>query len=518
MRFLKVRFRLLIFGLITLFLSSCSIGEVTFQPYHQELTPFIQSAVSEAHYYRPSHYSDDFTALRREHPQGAQKTVTMETTGAQRLLVIPVDFTDYRADSLNEGRTGSRTVIQNAFFGRSGSTQWESVSSFYHTSSYGQLLFEGFVSDWFSSNESVSALRSSGSKTVATERILKAAIEWYKQTYDDITYFDQDSDGYLDGVFLVYAAPYLDNDSVFWAFTSFDTGIDGSLYVGNPIGNGYVWASYHFLNVYRGKGDPHTFIHEVGHLLGLTDYYNTSSIPSSFTPFVETDSIFKRYQYTHGPTGKVDMMDYSIGDHTVLSKMLLNWTRPYVVTAPGLITIRPFTETGDAIIVAANWNGKAFDEYLAIEFYAPSGLNFVDSERAYGHASARLMGNRGIKVYHVDARASYHRTSGDTFIGYENEVDQGDLPAPGSFYRNVIHTNTYATTTNENLIYRLLEKGGTTSFLTGAMASNETLFYPQDQFGYDSFYNFTFNSGQRVPFRFEVVSLDRYRATLRFSV
>jgi hypothetical protein len=304
---------------------------------------------------------------------------------------------------------------------------------------------------------------------------------------------------------------------VFWAFTSFDTGIDGSLSVGDPIGNGYVWASYHFLNVYRGKGDPHTFIHEVGHLLGLTDYYNTSSIPASFPTFNPEDSLFKRYQYTHGPTGKVDMMDYSIGDHTVLSKMLLDWTRPYVVTGPGDITIRPFVNHGEAIIIAPDWNGKAFDEYLAIEFYAPNGLNYVDSERAYGHASARLMGNRGIKVYHVDARASYHRVSGDTFIGYENEVSIDDLPAPGSYYRNVAHTNTYATTINENLIYRLLEKGDTATFLGGEMATNDTLFYVGDTFGQDTFSDFQFNSGATLPFTFEIVSLDRYQATIRFN-
>ena len=501
-----------LFGLLT----SCSLSTPSFIPYEDELKVFSQPEAQADHYYRPASYSDDYTALRREHPNGAQKTITMETTGRQRLLVIPVDFTDYRAETLVEGKGGSLTVIKNAFFGQSKTTQWESVSSFYHSSSYGQLLFEGHVSDWFSSDESVAALTSSGSKTVATERILKAAIAWYKQTYDDIDWFDQDSDGYIDGVFLVYSAPYLNNDSVFWAFTSFDTGIDGNLYIGDPIGNGYVWASYHFLNVYRGKGDPHTFIHEVGHLLGLTDYYNTSSIPSSFPTFHDTDSVYKRYQYTHGPTGKVDMMDYSIGDHTVFSKMILDWTRPYVITGPGEITIKPFIDDGEAIIIANDWNGKAFDEYIAIEFYAPSGLNYVDSERAYGHASARLMGNRGIKVYHVDARASYHRTSGDTFIGYENNVINEDLPAAGTYYRNVAHTNTYATTINENLIYRLLEKGETTTFLAGAMATNETLFYQGDTFGVDTFTDFTFNAGASLPFSFEIVSMDRYQATIRF--
>jgi M6 family metalloprotease-like protein len=506
---------------ITAVLTGCSLGSVPFLPYGFAPISFDQAAVTAEDYYRPASYEDDYNLMMRTHPTGSQRRVPLRSLGDQKVLVIPVDFTDYRAATLDEGESESRTIIENAFFGRSETTQWESVASFYHQSSYGQLKLSGTVSEWFSSNESVADLTSSGSKTVATERILKAAIQWYKANHDDAASFDQDGDGYLDAVFLVYAAPYVNNDSVFWAFTSFDTGLDGANYVGDPIANAYVWASYHFLNVYRHKGDPHTYIHEFGHLLGLTDYYNTSALPSTFPDFSSGDSIYKRYQYTYGPTGKVDMMDYSIGDHTVLSKMLLNWTRPYVVTGTGTIDLAPFAETGEAIILTNDWNGKAFDEYLAIEFYAPTRLNYVDSERAYGHDSARLMGQFGIKVYHVDARASYHRSVGDAFLGYEDQGPELDLPgdvyASGAYYRQVAHTNTYATTVNEHLIYRLLEKDEAATFLTGAMATNDTLLYEGDSFGIDSFSGFTFNDGTPLPWAFTVASLNRYQATLSFS-
>jgi M6 family metalloprotease-like protein len=501
-------------------LSGCALGSVAFLPYGFAPIAFEQSGVVQENYYRPEAYSDDYNSMLRTHPVASQRRVPMSSRGAQKVLVIPVDFVDYRADRLDEGETASRLIIQNAFFGRPETTQWESVASFYHKSSYGQLELSGRVSQWYSSPESVADLISSGSKTVATERILKAAVTWYKGNYSDAGDYDQDGDGYLDSVFLVYAAPYRNNESVFWAFTSFDTGLDGANYLGNPIGNAYVWASYHFLNVYRQKGDPHTFIHEFGHLLGLTDYYNTSALPSTFPDFSPSDSIYKRYQYTYGPTGKVDMMDYSIGDHTVLSKMLLDWVRPYVVTGPGKIDIAPLVSSGEAIIVAPDWSGKAFDEYLAIEFYAPTKLNYVDSERAYGHDSAHLMGHFGIKVYHVDARASYHRSAGDAFIAYEDQGPELDLPsdvfASGAYYRQVAHTNTYATTVNENLIYRLLEKGGSTTFLTGSMATNDILLNEGDSFGIGSYQTFTFNDGTPLPWAFTVEALDRYEATLSF--
>jgi len=508
--------------LIAILLSGCILTEVTYQPFAEEIAPFVQEGGDFGHYYRPDAYGESYTDVIRSHPNPAQRMVPMETTGTQKVLVIPVAFADYPAETLGVGPEVSRTIIENAFFGTSQTTQWESVSSFYHASSYGQLLIQGAVSAWYSSPETVFDLAQSGSKTVATERILKAAVNWYKATYDDVAAFDQNGDGAIDAVFLVYAAPYIDNDSVFWAFTSFDTGVNYEEHVGDPLANAYVWASYHFLNVYRSKGDPHTFIHEFGHLLGLSDYYNTSSIPSVFPSIAAGATPFERYQYTHGPTGKIDMMDYSIGDHTSLSKMLLGWTRPYVVNGPGTVTIKPFVATGDVIIVSPDWNGNPHDEYLAIEFYAPSGLNYIDSARAYGHPSASLMGNHGIKVYHVDARVSYNRTAGDAFLGYVDDTPIGELPpdvvAENGYYRRLAHTNTYGTTTNGHLLYRLLEKGETDNLLLGRMATDAALYGAGDSFGITDYQTFSFNDGSGLTLRFTVSALDRYQATLTFSV
>jgi len=501
-------------------LSGCSFFDVKFTPFIPSGVVLEQPAVTADHYYRPADYAEDYLDVVKSHPNPSQRLVPLDSIGTQKVLVIPVEFPDYRAERLDGDAAVSRTIIQNAFFGASQTTQWESVAGFYYASSYGQLTLDGFVSDWYLSPETVADLINTGSKTVATERILKAAVNWYKDTYDDILSYDQDHDGALDAVFLVYSAPYVDKDSLFWAFTSFDTGVNYETATASPLANAYVWASYHFLNVYHQNGDSHTFIHEFGHLLGLTDYYNTSSLPAILPQANVGDSTYKRYQYTHGPTGKVDMMDYSIGDHTALSKMLLNWTKPYVVTTAGEITIHPFNSSGEVIIIAPDWNGRAFDEYIAIEMYAPSGLNYVDSEQAYGHSQARLMGNYGIKVYHVDARASYHRTSGDGFLGYENDVEVADLPpevlAGPAYYRKVAHTNTYGTTINENLIYRLLEKGDEGNFLLGKMADNDTMYYQGESFGVTDYADFEFDSGATLPLRFTVSALSRYDATLTF--
>jgi hypothetical protein len=172
--------------------------------------------------------------------------------------------------------------------------------------------------------------------------------------------------------------------------------------------------------------------------------------------------------------------------------------------------------------MASDWNGKAYDEYLAFEFYGPTDLNYVDSERAYGHDSARLMSSYGIKIYHIDARASYHHSVGDAFIAYEADGPESDLPpelvTSGAYYRTIAHTNTFSTTTNGYLLYRLLEKGETTTFLTGAMASNDTLFLEGDEFGHETFTDFMFNDDTIAPFDVHIDTINRYEATLTFSL
>ena len=55
------------------------------------------------------------------------------------------------------------------------------------------------------------------------------------------------------------------------------------------------------------KLDSTVYIHETGHLLGLDDYYDYN------------DDIGPR-----GGIGKTDMMENNIGDHSSLSKILLD--------------------------------------------------------------------------------------------------------------------------------------------------------------------------------------------------
>ena len=69
----------------------------------------------------------------------------MPTKGDQKILVVPVYFSDSDANSLEK----KTTFIQNAFFGKTSRTNYDSVAGYYNKSSYGQLRISGEVAPWY---------------------------------------------------------------------------------------------------------------------------------------------------------------------------------------------------------------------------------------------------------------------------------------------------------------------------------------------------------------------------------
>lgn len=94
----------------------------------------------------------------------------------------------------------------------------------------------------------------------------------------DYTKYDGNSDGYVDGVWLIYNAnkysEVYGESSKFWAY-SYNYVTDEALpSKSKPVFNKYANCSQIFL--YEGSNsngeDAHTIIHETGHMLGLDDY------------------------------------------------------------------------------------------------------------------------------------------------------------------------------------------------------------------------------------------------------
>ena len=451
--------------------------------------------------------------------------------GDIKLLVIPVKIKGYE----NVATQDNLTKIKNAFFGETKQTGWESVSSFYKKSSYGLLNISGTVTDeWYdcglTTNELTALEPAPGTNNSGsfdkTWPILEGAVDWYKTTYhDNCTQFDNDGDGLIDGVWLVYGAPNHKNKSslnekLFWAYNFKDYSVDINNRVpSNPVGYSYCWASYDFMEAGGyGSGaeqvDAHTYIHETGHLLGLEDYYVSNLHPG---------------ELNYGPMGGLDMMDYNILDHNAWSKYSYGWIKPYVVSDSCEITLKPSCTSGQAIILPTSngFNGSAFDEFIMMEYYTPDVLNYQDSFFGYSSYPHGFTEN-GVRIYHVDARIATSTTSGATAT-YDDNFEPNDeramVAASNSSGINKRNTERFlkASSLPENFLkFRLIqeldcehkrnfdtEKQVVAGREVGCFADNSTLFQNGDTFNYSSYKesfpnyvyggNETMNDGGTLP-------------------
>lgn len=300
----------------------------------------------------------------------------LSSTGNPKILVIPIDFSDYAAP------TNMVENINKAFFGTSTETGWESLASYYNKASYGKLNITGTVLPVYSTGKSTTYFDSFDE---GDYEIIKSALEYYDATINYADY-DTDGDGYIDSLCFIYASPYSeDEQSMWWAYT-YEYYTDDYEYYDEVETDFYYLASYHFMfEELSSKADVNynaeTFIHECGHLLGLDDYYDTDT--------------------TVGPAGGIgggDMMDGNVGDMNPFSKTILGWTTPTVFNGQSdTITLRSFGQSGDCVIIPKSWNGSYFDEYYIIDFYTPDGVNEIEA----GYSG--LFSTSGIRIFHVDA-------------------------------------------------------------------------------------------------------------------
>jgi M6 family metalloprotease-like protein len=430
----------------------------------------------------------------------------LPSTGNPKILVIPVELTDFSSVCTET----TRTNIYKTFFGASEDTAWESVASYYAKSSYGNLILSGTVSEWYDSGLSTSKLLSmaqeraeDGTGYDPTWDVLEGAIKWYEKKYQtNCSEFDANDDGIIDGVWLVYSAPYYrakssyktsDYQQYMWAYTYSDVNESNTIVDSNRIPYTYSWAAYDFM--YEGyttaKLDAHTFIHETGHLMGLDDYY---SYPS------------KRLENTvnYSPMGKIDMMDYGLIDHDVYSKFALDWVHPYVVTGSSKITLHPSATSGECVLLptTGGWNGSAFDEYLLLEYYAPILLNEKDSLEAYPANLCQGFTEYGVRIYHVDARmASYSAALNPRTQTYTYSYTYTDklvaLSNGGLKGTIVAHSNSNGAnhlSANDRLIqeldcteHRNFDTDTPEESSEGCTADNGTLFQSGDSFSFDSY-------------------------------
>ena len=394
---------------------------------------------------------------------------SMPCVGEAHILVIPVWFSDSSAFISTSKKADVRKDIEKSYFGTNDETGWRSVKSFYEEESHGALTITGKVSEWYEVSNSYQYY-ATDSDTSRTTQLVKNATNWYfaSNSSDSRANYDKDKDGYLDGVMFIYAAPdYVaygrDSYTNLWAYCFWiqDQSLKNKV---SPGPNVFFWASYDFmysksdsfsrcLSSSYGSGDTshcyvdaHSYIHETGHMFGLEDYYDYSS-------------------YKYSPAAGFSMQDKNVGGHDAFSSFALGWGKAYMPTDSMTINLRPFSETGEMILLSPNNTGESrspFDEYLLLEYYTPTGLNEFDTKYSYRNKGPVGVNAGGIRVWHVDARLIYYPLSNPTIYSITNNAkkDNGSvvLAMSNSYYDGTEETEGYLAPLGEgNYNYNILQ-------------------------------------------------------------
>ena len=399
------------------------------------------------------------------------------TTGSPAVLVIPVEFSDIRASS--KGYTIDK--IKSAFYGENSETTYYSLRNYYYTASYGALDLDITVLDyWFMPKmSSVYYERQTmdyygsdifiGDQMVMDEALAKLSLSM------DLSKYDSDGNGFIDSIVFVTTLNINSQKDFTWAYRYWNLYTDNEGYYYEYDGvsaNDYVWAPYLFMHeevdkygntVYTNTSiiNPYTYIHEFGHILGADDYYDTA--------------------YVNPPMNGYDIMDGMIGDHNAYTKFNYGWltsSRLVVAEDTVTLTLENFSQNGDTIIIANNWDESlgAYQEYYVLVYYKNTGLNGGD----YGYFA-----NNGIVVYHVNASLYKEVSDGETYYDvYNNNTDA---------------SSQYGT--EDNLLEFVRSTSGAFVYLAGATISAET----------------TDDQGNKIAYTFTVDSLTSTTATITFK-
>lgn len=418
------------------------------------------------------------------------------SVGTPKVLVIPVEFSDTTLSSVGV----TRSKIEKGFFGTSTDTGWESLTSFYEKSSYGVLKLSGTVLPTYKAKKSSSyyseLYKYNGEGDIT---ILEEVLEYYDSSID-FSEYDYNNDGFIDGIYLVYAHEQDYEDSnLWWAWQNWASAYDfnqkydgvkanyfmwasaGFILEGIDTGNGYDYFDYKAMYDSSLKLNMHTFIHETGHMFGLDDYYD--------------------YDSDNGPSGGLggaDLMDYTVGDHCPFSKMMLGWVNPIIVLDTVTLEISSFTKTGQCIMIPKGFtNNGYFSEYLTIDLYTPTGLNELDAESLFTKTAVRIM--------QVDATFNFN-------------FDMNDNSTYSSAFK-------YNNSTTAHKQIRYIEANGEfdiekTTSRNDVFADNNDLFDAGDYFEVSNtkWKKLTWYDGTKMNFRISIDKIVNETATITITV
>ena len=369
--------------------------------------------------------------------QGIYPGASLPADKNVNILVIPIRFNDSPAYDVD---------LETAFNSTDHSTGWYSLREYYEEVSFGKLRLNATITSPFETGMDTKTAKSTYQYDMPGE-IAKLAIAHIDSEGFDYSRYDQNEDGNIDCVYLVYDAPLVDSWSDWWSYSSYTVGGE---FDGKKLDQ-YIWISeetflrdFWTLSATNAPAEDtdgvalncRTLIHETGHALGLEDLYGN----------------------TCNPTGDTMMMCSNLGDHDPLSKMILGWIQPaFDYASPQEhLKLRSYTTTGDALIISPDEEQSYFKEYYTVSLYTPEGVNEAFKDKKTG-----LFSKPGLVIYHVRGKLSEEYISSTSYFEASNRSNHLD-----------------------NALIRLIQNNGRDTLGDDrlALASDDDLYLPGDSY------------------------------------
>ena len=330
----------------------------------------------------------------------------MGTTGDGYILCVAVEFPaegDEPATTFADAKQQAKSVVASIEGGSGYAAPYESLQAYYQRASYGKLNI-GCRSVCY--NVTAKHCRSYYDG-IPDALVIEIATTLDEQFGVDFSQYDGNDDGFVDGIYLIYAGLNTGWGSTWWPHCG------NSLDHSSPTFDGKKLKNDVFIGDVTRESSAKTFIHETGHVLGLPDYYS--------------------YYNTTKGIATTDMMNQNEGDHNAFSKWLLGWIDDSQITRIAITdnaikvrrgagevqtytgsvteTIKAFTsdtitEGGGFIAVSSDegiLTGPLFRRFYLLQYDRPAG------NQAFSNDGGLVS---GLRIYRVQAQLN---TSGTNF-------------------------------------------------------------------------------------------------------
>jgi immune inhibitor A len=325
-----------------------------------------------------------------------------------RAVVILIQFPDWPADTLNHPPSAYDSILFSV-----GTVPTGSLRDYYREVSRGVFdIDSATVTRWYTAPHPYSYYANNqagiggwpnNAQQLAADAVALADPDVNFSRFDndgpDGIPHSGDDNGKVDALFIVHSGPG-------WEETGLDTDIQShefNLIVMSPVDG--VFADAYTTEPEEWAGiAPYTtpgqlismgvYCHELGHVLGLIDLYDTDPNPSASEGIGEWD-LMGTGVYTHPPGLPLGTTPAHL---SAWSKIWLGWVTPVWVTQDSLGVTIPPVETGGPVYRL--WtSGLDTGEYFLLENRQPLGF---DSALVRTSVEQELGASHGLLIYHVN--------------------------------------------------------------------------------------------------------------------